>query len=747
MSILVIVESPGKIKKIQSYLGNNYIVKASFGHCRDLQSKTLSIDVDNNFKPLYSIIPGKKKVIDELKRLSSKCSKVILAADEDREGEMIASSLRDLLELKKPERIVFHEITKKAINDAVNNPTVINENMVYAQQARRLLDRLVGFRISPLLWKKVKGQLSAGRVQSVVVKIVIEKENEINEFIKNNNSSYYKTTGIFNINENDYNCVLMDDNLYNFKENEIKPFLQQFNKDTKYIINSITNKEKKQTPPKPFITSTLQQDASTKLRFTPKRTMGIAQKLYEAGYITYMRTDSFNLSGDILGQCKKYIVDNYTDKYYKFRQFSNKKGAQEAHEAIRPTNILKTTTDEKMTIDCKKLYELIWKRTVASQMVDAKINVMDINIDCINDKSILPKDTFFNTEIETITFNGYLIIYDKENEDIPNINKKNKCSMNSINIFEEFEKLPLRYNEAGLIKHLEKQGIGRPSTYASIMDKIISRNYVNILNVDGIEKESNTYTLSKTFKITNKTKKVFLGKENKKIIPTQLGIDVNNFMLENFDTIMDTKYTAKMETYLDKIADGKMKWHNLLDMCYKEFNPTVELLEEELKNITNTNKTETLIGKHPETGVEIYSLVGRYGPCVRMDKQFAPINDINNVTLDMAVKLFEYPKYLGKIGKSEVKLCKGQYGLYFKVGKKNVGIKDKERELTLEYARELYETEPGAIKTFKVKNQKVFLKNGPYGHYLQYTKNGKRVNKKLPNDIDINKLDSVDLFI
>jgi DNA topoisomerase-1 len=747
---LFIVESPGKIKKIKSILGDNYIVMASVGHCRDLQSKTLSIDVENNFEPLYTIIPGKKKIIDDMKRIVKKCSNVILAMDDDREGEMIASGLRDLLGLKNPDRVIFHSITKKDIFEALKKPIKINENMVYAQQARRLLDRLVGFRISPLLWKTVKGQLSAGRVQSVVVKIIIDKENEIKEFINSNeNGSYYKTSGIFTINDNDRECYLYNNNdLYKFEADKIKPFLKQFNKETKYKIIKISHREKKSIPPKPFITSTLQQDASTKFKFTPKRTMGIAQKLYEAGYITYMRTDSFILSDDVLGQCKKYVIAKYGKDYYKFRQFKNKGGAQEAHEAIRPTKISVDSID--MTADCNKLYSLIWKRTVASQMSDANINVCDVNIDCLNgDKSILPDDCYFGCNIETIIFNGYLILYDKVNENIEKIDK-GCVSMVGVSVVEEYEKPPLRYNQAGLIKYLEKSGIGRPSTYASIMDKIITRGYVCEGNVDGIEKESNTYTLSgKTFRISNKVKKIFIGKESKKIIPTQLGISVNNFMVEHFDKIMDIKYTSNMEDNLDKVADGKIKWYNLLDICYKQFNPKVVELEKSVEHISNTNKTEVFIGKHPDNGMEIYSLIGRYGLCVRMDKQFAPIKNCEqkDITLEMAVKLFEYPKVLGKIGKSIVKLCKGQYGLYFKIGSKNVAIKDKERELTLEYAKELYETEPGAIKTFRVKNQVVYLKNGKYGYYLQFNTKGKRKNKALPKDIDIEQLNNIDKYI
>ena len=625
MRFLVIVESPGKIKKIQSYLGDDYIVKASFGHCRDLDGKTLSIDVNNNFEPNYIIMKDKSKTVKDLLYNANKCDKVILAMDEDREGEAIAQGLMEILKLKNPDRIVFHEITKDAILNAIKNPGKINNDMVMAQQSRRLLDRLVGYKISPLLWKSMKGQLSAGRVQSVVVKIVIDKENEINEFIKGDIGSYFKTSAEFDCKIKDDNIRLKsnlvdnNNNIYKIAQKDIDNFLNNFNKKVKYNIKNIKNSEVKKSPPKPFITSTLQQDASTKLGFTSKRTMMAAQKLYEAGHITYMRTDSFNLSNDILSQCKKHINQYYGDKYYKYRTFGkSNKNAQEAHECIRPT-LIKNVKVAMENNDCNKLYLLIWNRTVATQMSDCICDKLEIYIDCLeNNKSILPKDTLFLSVMETIKFNGFMILYDKENENSIVITTKNKISFYNLTIIQEYYKPPLRYNEAGLIKFLEKNGIGRPSTYSSIISKILDRNYVEIKNIDGIEKESIQYKLSKSYNLKSDIKNIKIGSEKKKIVPMKLGIDVNNFMVSNFNNLMTIDYTAKFEKNLDKIAKGKYLWFNVLKEYYDDFNPIVEKLSKDLPKLENGNKTDKYIGKHPTLGYDIYSMVGRYGLCVKM---------------------------------------------------------------------------------------------------------------------------------
>ena len=758
--ILVIVESPGKIKKIEEYLGNNYIVKASYGHCRDLDSKTLSIDVNDNYKPNYIVIPDKKKVIKDLKYYASAATEVILAADEDREGEMIASSLRDVLKLKQPKRIVFHEITKKAINDAVANPTIINENMVMAQQTRRLLDRLVGYKISPLLWKQMQGQLSAGRVQSVVVRIIVDKEEEIKKSIS---SPYFKTIGIFDYKEKKLNTVLNKyDQIYKFEEEEVLEFLNKFSKTDICKVVDVGNRLTNRKPSPPFITSTLQQDASTKLGFNSKQTMMIAQKLYEAGMITYMRTDSTNLSKQALDDCKAYIIKNYGDKYSQLRTFTKKsKNAQEAHEAIRPTK-LNISTFDKLGNECKRLYSLIWKRTIACQMADAKVDILTIKIDIINKQSILPKDTLFVTNLETIIFDGFLIVYNNSNveEDTNqeitvekeklNIKKGEIINFNSVKVTEEYTKPPLRYNEPGLIKYLEKNGIGRPSTYASIMSKIVDRNYIEISNIDGVTKDSQQFTITKK-SLTTKTKvkktikEITIGRESKKLVPTEMGIKVNDFMVKNFEPIMDITFTAQLEKMLDKVAVGKAKWYNILDTYYKMFNPMVLELQEQSKHITDLTKNDKLVGIDPTTNQEIYSTVAKYGVCVKTlddDKwKYAPVKDMeqDDITLEKAIELLEYPKTIGKIGNGDVTLNKGQYGLYFKMGNKKLGIKDNNRELDIEYAKELFNGgDPYAIKSFNLKDKMVHLKKGPYGYYLQIIYNSKKKNKNISLSDKIN---------
>lgn len=752
---LVIVESPGKIKKISSYLGDDYIVKASFGHCRDLDKKTLSIDVENNFNPLYVVIPDKRKVISELKKELKQCKEVILAADEDREGEMIAASLRDLLKLKDPKRIVFHEITKKAINDAIKNPTVINDNMVMAQQTRRLLDRLVGYKISPLLWKKVQGQSSAGRVQSVVIKIIIDKENEIKNSISN---PYFKTSGIFNYKGKKLNTTLMKSkDLYKFEnEDDIKMFLNKLNNSICCKVDDITNKESTRKPPAPFITSTLQQDASTKFNYNSKKTMMLAQKLYEAGMITYMRTDSTNLSNEALQGCKSYIETNYGGIYHKQRSYTKKsKNAQEAHEAIRPTK-LSVNEYNNLGPECAKLYNLIWKRTVASQMADAKINIMIISINIyVNNKSILPSESLFVTNYENIIFDGFLLLYNNHESDNEkgkiNINLKEILEYASIKVTEEYTKPPLRYNEAGLIKYLEKNGIGRPSTYASIMSKIMDKKYVENKNIDGINKESRNFTvlksaLGKNNKIKIETKEVKIGTEKGKLVPTEVGIEINEFLCKNFETIMDIQFTAKLEKLLDKIANGKAVWYNILSSYYDMFNPMVEKLSGELKKIDNTNKTDKFIGNHPDTGEEIFSMIGKYGLCVKMkynDKwKFSAIKEYkqDEITLDIAIEALKYPKTIGKINKTPVILNKGQYGLYFKIGDKIVSITDTDKQEDIEYAKILLENvkNNGSLKTFKINNKTYNLRNGQYGYYLQVYTSGKNKPENIPLGKNIN---------
>ena len=596
MTILIVVESPGKIEKISKMLGDEYKVVASFGHIQDLDPKTLSIDVNNNYEPHYIIPPDKMKVVQNLRYNNSQCNEVIIASDLDREGEMIGYSIMDVLKLVEPKRIVFNEITKKAILAALENPGKINMEMVYAQQTRRLLDRLVGYKISPLLWrnldlksielsdktKNTKGGLSAGRVQSVVVRIIIDMENEIMKYQSN---PYFKASANFTYNSIDIPSLLTQNKIIYRIENKekameiLKIVSELKNKSVQAIITNVTNNETSKSPPPPHITSSLMQEASTRHGMSSKKTMDVAQKLYEAGHITYMRTDSTVLSNEAVGSCKKYIEKVYGENYYMYRPHKTKsKDAQEAHEAIRPTKI-DTVEVNDMGDDAKRLYALIWKRTVASLMANAKINTQMIEIDIENEDISLLGNLRFTSNFETIIFDGYLILSGKEKKEEESdeniisgnidIKKDSIVTFDKMDISEEYTKPPLRYNEAGLIKYLKKMGIGRPSTYASIISKIVERNYVCIQNIEGVKKDVIVLSLTKTFISKEKTKSIVIGKENMKIIPTPMGNEVNNFMMKHFEPIMDIKFTADMEKMLDKVASGKAKWYNVLDIYYK----------------------------------------------------------------------------------------------------------------------------------------------------------------------------------
>lgn len=749
---LVIVESPGKIKKITEYLGPGYIVKASFGHCMDLDKKTLSIDVENNFNPIYVISEDKKKVVKELKLLAKNCE-VILAADEDREGEAIAHSLRNILDLKNPKRIVFHEITKKAINEAVQNPREIDMNMVYAQQARRLLDRLVGYKISPLLWKQMNSNTvqSAGRVQSVVLKIINDKEEEIKNSI---NSPYFKTCVILLHKKNKITGILTkNDDIYKFNSVEkSKEFLQKINENTIFKIIDIQNKKSTRKPAPPFITSSLQQEASTKLRFGVQKTMQVAQKLYEEGLITYMRTDSTCLSNDAINNCKNYILKNFGEEYSKPNPYSiNKQGAQEAHEAVRPTNV-DYNVPENMDKDCKKLYDLILRRTIASQMSPAEFDIQTIKIDTLNNnKSILKElDSLWVSIFESVIFEGFLKIYnDRNDEDDDRDSEKQKTdkklgikndtilNFDSLKITQEYTRLPLRYNEAGLVKYLEKNSIGRPSTYASIIHKVIERNYVQIKDIDGIKQDSINIDLDKKYKIKETIKEVTLGKENKKIVPTDLGNQVNNFMLTNFSPIIQIDFTAEFEKYLDMVAEGKAKWYNILDKFYKMFNPIViELSKNLITNKTNESN-DKLFMKHPETDQDIFIGAGKYGDYVKLLDEdgkwrYVSIPD-KDVSEEEVIKLIKYPKYIGKYEKKKIYIHLGKFGYYIKYDDKNISFnQDDIDKVDVEYCKNLLEAgDKFALKTFKIENTTVNVKNGQYGPYLQLLNSKNKVIKNI----------------
>jgi DNA topoisomerase-1 len=740
---LVIVESPGKISKISNFLGSDYIVKASYGHVQDLDKNTLSIEIENNFKPIYIVSPDKAKVVKELKALAKDCKEVILASDGDREGEAIAYSLASVLKLTEPRRIVFNEITKNAILNAVKSPTTINNNMVNAQQARRLLDRLVGYQISPVLWKYIAfngNAQSAGRVQSVAVRVLIDKEKEIEQSISN---SYFKTMGFFNFNENNISSTLMLNNkMYHFENVEsIDEFIIQIHKNTQYKVVSVENKKSIRKPSPPFITSTLQQEASTKLHFSVKKTMEVAQKLYEAGLITYMRSDSPNISNQAIQEAEKYIVETWGDEYSEPKNYASKNStSQDAHECVRPTH-LDEPEPENLEGDQKRLYSLIWKRTIASQMSNAQVNIQTISIDALNNKETLlnfdNEQCYFVSNLENVEFPGYMIVYDNSSDDeekvvgkLP-IKPKDLLSYVKLTISEEYTKPPLRYNEASLVKYLEKNGIGRPSTYASIISKIIDRNYVEIKNIEGAKKMSRIWELNHKLSLKVSEKEVFIGKEQKKMVPTHMGKIVNEFMMKNFEPIMDIKFTANFESFLDKIAEGKANWVTVLRNFHDTFYPIVDKLNSDAKDKKEKigSSTDKLLGK-TSSGKEVYAGTGKYGPYVKIkdenDKwKYAPLKEIKleDVKLEDAVSLLEYPRFLGKIGNAIITLNKGQYGYYIKSGDRNISIKDEEIEpenIDIEYAKQLLEAgDPYAIKSFKLQGKVLSIKNGDYGPYIQ----------------------------
>jgi len=733
---LVIVESAGKIKKIGEYLGPDYIVKASFGHCMDLDPKTLSIDVQNNYKPNYIISEGKHKTVKELKSLAASSKSVILAADNDREGEAIAWSLANVLNLTDPPRIIFTEITKKAIQTAIENPIKINMDMVYAQQARRLLDRLVGYKISPILKKNLNNYeaKSAGRVQSVLVKIINDKEKEINSSLL---SPYIKTTSELEFNKTKINCILS--HKFESLDKGIE-FLKLINNNTIFKVVDIQNKISIRKPSPPFITSSLQQEASTKLKFNVKKTMDVAQKLYEGGHITYMRTDSTNLSQEAINGCKKYILEKYGDKYSKPTNYSSSSNAQEAHEAIRPThlNIPEIESSDKDQI---KLYNLIWKRTIASQMAFANLNIQTISIN--HNSHYMWISTY-----QSIIFDGFLILYDNTSDDETeeNVTGKLEIKVNDIlkfkkiKMYEEYNKLPLRYNEANLVKYLEKNNIGRPSTYATLIDKIIERKYVEIKDINGTNQSIKIIELDKKYNIKESTKDIVVGKEHKKIIPTHLGITITEFLEANFTDIMKVDFTADFETYLDKIADGKAKWYNVLDNFYKMFNPIVEKL-----NTFKIVQEDELLGIHPSTKQEIFFGTGKYGPYIKVleDDKYKYVSYDNDITLEKAIELLEYPKILGKIDKKPVELVKGKFGLYLKYDKNNYSFTETNNPIDLEFAKQIIENKNKySLKSFTIKDKIIYVKNGQYGYYLQIT-NGKLKpqNIPIPKNIDINNID------
>ena len=744
---LVIVESPAKAKTIEKFLGKDFKVMSSYGHIRDLKKKEISIDL-KNLEPEYEIPEEKRRIVSELKSNAKKAKKVWLASDEDREGEAISWHLCKVLGLdeKNTNRIVFHEITKNAILEAIEHPRHLDMNLANAQQARRMLDRLVGFSLSPVLWRKVKPQLSAGRVQSVAVRLIVEREREIQEFKP---ETYYRITAVFMIDGQEVKAEL--DQRFS-KHEEALAFLEKC-KDAQFTISSIQKKPLKRTPAPPFTTSTLQQEAARKLGFTVSQTMMVAQRLYENGHITYMRTDSVNLSSLCIGTAKSAVTELYGENYSKSRNYTtHSKGAQEAHEAIRPSYMEHSTIQG--TSQEKRLYELIWKRTIATQMADAEIEKTTVNISLSN-----AKEQFIATG-EKVTFDGFLKVYreslgddEMENDDnisaMPAVMKKG-MAVEAVEVVstQKFSQSPLRYTEASLVHKLEELGIGRPSTYAPTISTIQQREYVVKGDKKGEERQYAIDTLSNG-KIASQNKKEIAGNEKGKLMPTDIGMVVNDFLMEYFPTIMDYNFTANVEEEFDSIADGKMDWHKMLKSFYKDFEPTVE---NTMKARSEHKAGERVLGEDPKTHKPVMVKIGRYGPLVQIgsadDKEkplFAQLpkdKSLESITLEEALELFRLPRTIGKFEGSNVTIGTGRFGPYVLHKKKYVSIpKDVDPlEITLEQAVALIEAEKKAekqrhLKTF-AEDAKLEVMNGRYGPYLAYDGKNYRLPKSMHDKVD-----------
>ncbi len=740
---LVIVESPAKAKTIEKFLGKDYKVMSSYGHICDLKKKEFSINT-KTFEPEYEIPVEKEKLVASLKNEVKKADTVWLASDEDREGEAISWHLYTVLELnpENTKRIVFHEITKNAILNAIENPREIDTNLVYAQQARRVLDRIVGFKLSPVLWRKVKPALSAGRVQSVTVRLIVEREREINKFTTE--SSYRITAQFILPSENGEENILNTELSRRFKtKEEAEQFLVSC-KEAQFVIDDVNTKPLKKSPAAPFTTSTLQQEAARKLGFTVSQTMMVAQRLYESGHITYMRTDSVNLSSLCIGSCKGVVTEIYGDKYLKSRNYStNSKGAQEAHEAIRPTYMSNTTIEG--TIPEKRLYELIWKRTIASQMADALVEKTTVNIS-ISGKS----ETFIATGEVTI-FDGFLQVYRESTDDevasdttvIPAVHKGDSLTAKEIVATERFTQHPPRYTEASLVRKLEELGIGRPSTYAPTISTIQQRGYVEKGNKSGTTRKYDIMTL-KNGKISAKEGKESVGAEKAKLMPTDIGIVVNDFLLDFFPEIMDYNFTANVEKEFDEIADGKRHWADHISDFYKDFEPKID----EIVQTKNEHKVgERVLGNDPVSGKPVSVKIGRFGPIVQIgsasdeDKprfaQMKPGQTLETITLDEALGLFSLPRTLGEYDGNPVTIGAGRFGPYIKHGNAYITLPKTHDPLTitLDEATQLIDDKQKAeaervIKKFDEEPDMQVL-NGRFGPYIAY----KGSNYKLPKSV------------
>lgn len=750
---LVIVESPAKAKTIEKFLGKDYKVLSSYGHIRDLRKKDFSIEIEKDFAPVYEIPAEKKDLVKELKKAAKDADMVWLASDEDREGEAIAWHLYEVLGLKpeKTKRIVFHEITKNAILNAIDNPRDIDLNRVDAQQARRVLDRIVGFELSPILWKKIKPALSAGRVQSVTVRLIVEREKEIKAF---KSEPYYRVVARM-IPDGLTAAVNAELNKRLTTEQEATALLEAC-KNATFTVGDVTVKPVKKSPAPPFTTSTLQQEASRKLGFTVSQTMMVAQRLYESGHITYMRTDSLNLSSLAISTISNEIKEQIGSEYLKVRKYhTSSKGAQEAHEAIRPTYINKHEISG--TAQEKKLYNLIWKRTIASQMADAVLEKTNVDI------AISNRSEKFTATGEVVKFDGFLKVYmesgDEDNADnasevdmLPPVKTGMAMTAESISATERFTQHPPRYTEATLVKKLEELGIGRPSTYAPTISTIQNREYVEKGEKAGEKRSFKVYIL-KNGAIKSAVKSENSGSEKGKLIPTDIGVIVNDFLQEYFPSIMDYNFTAIVEGTFDKIAEGEEKWSDGIGNFYKTFHPDVD----KVSNLRLERKVgERMLGNDPKTGKPVSVKIGRFGPVVQLGSaddeekpQFASLNkdqSINTLTLEEALKLFDLPRDLGEFEGEVVTVAVGRFGPYVKHAGKFVSIPKelKPETMTLEDAQKLIvdKRESEAKKVLRTFDEEPELEvlNGRFGVYIAY----KKKNYKIPKGTDVDTLTLAD---
>lgn len=742
---LVIVESPAKAGRIQSFLGKDYIVKSSYGHIRDLQDKKLSVDIEHGFSPEYVVPSDKKKVVTELKKLAEKADTVWLASDADREGEAISWHLFETLGLKKEntKRIVFHEITKSAIQNAIKTPRDIDMNLVDAQQARRVLDRLVGFELSPILWRKIQPKLSAGRVQSVTLRLVVDREREIMGFKK---EQYYRTEAVFHPDGTKANVKVNAVLDTKFKGiDEARKFLED-SKGANFVISSIDKKEGTKTPPAPFTTSTLQQEASRKLRFPVNVTMRVAQSLYERGLITYMRTDSTNLSGLAINTAKSFILDNFGEEYSKTRQYkTHSKGAQEAHEAIRPTYIENTSIEG--TAQEQKLYNLIWKRTIASQMADAKVERTDIKIS--SDK----RSEKFALQASQVIFDGFLKVYMEGSDDqtddeeivLPEMHTGDKMFPLGFKSDCKFTAPPSRYSEATLVKKMEEIGIGRPSTYSPTITTLTTgRGYITKGDKEG-EKIPVTCLTMKDDVICEVEKIETVGAEKGKLLPQEIGMIVTDYLVKNFHSILGYDFTANVEKDFDEIAQGELVWNKVIGEFYTPFHKKVE----EVLNDKEYSRVSRELGNDPADGEPIVAKFGQYGPYIQKgegeNRQFAhlaPGQLIESITLEDAVKLFMLPRTVGKFNDIDIIATKGRFGPYLKYGDKNVSLPRGKDPLTVTLEECIdainANSEKAAANTVisDFTGSGIQVINGRYGPYLK--QDGK--NYKIPKDTDAQSL-------